>query len=239
MHAATDVHDTAVSRAVTALAGVGALWTDQVAPFQTSTSGDIWFAPPEDPTAVHAVADEHDTPWSAAVDPGGTGMAWIDQSLPFQTSVRGARWLPASLYPTAVHSEADEHETERSRRGRADWSVTSGGNTIVWIDQLKPSQASASGPVAPAVSPAAAAYEPTVLHAVGDGHDTALNSAATSTVSLAGSWADQREFRNRSASVNPKPALLEKLPTATQPPLRTHETPPMEIPLLPAGAANC
>jgi hypothetical protein len=90
IHAAADVHDTDVSAPVTAPAGLGAVWTDQLAPFHASTRGDSSFALPEDPTAVHAVADEHDTPWSAAVDPEGTDTSWIDQSLPFQSSAKGA-----------------------------------------------------------------------------------------------------------------------------------------------------
>jgi hypothetical protein len=41
--------------------GWGVGWIDQIVPFQRSVSGTL-FPPTEvDPTAVHAVADEHDT----------------------------------------------------------------------------------------------------------------------------------------------------------------------------------
>ena len=60
-----DVHDTPFSVLYFAPLGAGVGWIDQVEPFQRSASGAL--CPPTDvvPTAVHAVADVHDTALSA------------------------------------------------------------------------------------------------------------------------------------------------------------------------------
>jgi hypothetical protein len=55
-------------------------------PFQNSTKVSV-FEFVYDPTAVHTVEDEHDTPpRPLAVAPDGLGVDWITHSVPFQRS---------------------------------------------------------------------------------------------------------------------------------------------------------
>lgn len=49
-------------------------------PSQASASGDVVL---EDPTAMQAVADTHDTPFSWP-PPAGVGVTWVDQVVPSQ-----------------------------------------------------------------------------------------------------------------------------------------------------------
>jgi hypothetical protein len=80
MHAVGDAHDTALS---VPLPAVG--WMVQVLPSQRSASG----APLLDPTAVHAVAEVHDTPKRLlVVAPLGLGVGCIVQALPSHRSAR-------------------------------------------------------------------------------------------------------------------------------------------------------
>jgi hypothetical protein len=70
-----------------------------VTPFQCSASApELVF-----PTAVHAVADVHETAERAPP----AGVRWTAHLLPFQRSARA----PESVRPTAVHAAADVHET--------------------------------------------------------------------------------------------------------------------------------
>lgn len=57
------------------------------------------------PTAMHAVADGHDTPPKLQLlAEAGFAVYWIDHSVPFDLRTWG-------LSPTAVHALADGHET--------------------------------------------------------------------------------------------------------------------------------
>jgi hypothetical protein len=63
----------------------------------------------EPPTAVHAVADVHDTPIRKLIGtPGGAGIGWTLQLVPSHLS---AITRPALLFPTAVHAEGELQET--------------------------------------------------------------------------------------------------------------------------------
>src|SRR5947209_9752304 len=108
-----DTHDTELRTLLVALAdGVG--WIVHAAPFQASTSGAVDVDPSEEPTAVQAVAAEHETPSSVLdVLPGGVRVAWIVQLRPSQRSASGSVTPPVDVLPkpTAVHAVADEHDT--------------------------------------------------------------------------------------------------------------------------------
>jgi len=66
------------------------------------------------PTAVHALAEAHDTLISWLNDePWGTGVGSIVQFVPFHVSANDAYPVPVELYenPTAVHEVADLQDT--------------------------------------------------------------------------------------------------------------------------------
>ena len=106
----------------------------------------VWCSPsknPYCPTAVHAVAEMHDTAVrSRKFEPGGAGTGWSVHVVPSQNSA------PAS--PTATHAVADGHDTPDNERVLA----------VCWSVHVLPSQRSATAP-------------PTAVHAVADVHDTA------------------------------------------------------------------
>jgi hypothetical protein len=79
------------------------------------------------PTAVHAMADVHETPFKLPAT--FVSVVWIVHVLPFQRSAKG--WPPLMLFPTAVHAEADVHETALRRL-----SVVLLGSGTVWIVQI-------------------------------------------------------------------------------------------------------
>jgi hypothetical protein len=64
------------------------------------------------PTAVHDVAEVHETPLrSLLVAPLGFGVVWIVQLLPSQRSASVVPGAPVLEKPTAVQAAADVHET--------------------------------------------------------------------------------------------------------------------------------
>jgi hypothetical protein len=69
-----------------------------------------------EPTAVQAESEVHETPLSSSrfdrSDPTtGLGLGWIDQLDPFHTSTRvGPSTALSAANPTAVHAEAEVHE---------------------------------------------------------------------------------------------------------------------------------
>jgi hypothetical protein len=83
---ALDGHDTAFNSPTDIVR-----WIVHENPFQRSTS---------DPTAVHALLDEHETPLRT---PEGIAVRWIDHLTPFQRSAKPS--------PTAVQDELDTHDT--------------------------------------------------------------------------------------------------------------------------------
>ena len=112
MHDVVDVHDTPYRRpsGPKGPGGVGVGWIFQVVPVQRSASV---VAPLALPTAVHALAEVHDTPDSTAfVAPDGFGVVWTVHFVPFQSSAKGVSAPGKSLKdPTAVHVVNDTHET--------------------------------------------------------------------------------------------------------------------------------
>lgn len=120
MQAVAAVHDTELSVPSGPPGGVGGGSIDQLVPSQVSTRGSETLSPAimlllvlKLPTAVHAVGDEHETPFSELyVAPGGFGVDWIDQVEPFHCSTRVIRRpvLPANE-PTAVQATLEAHET--------------------------------------------------------------------------------------------------------------------------------
>jgi hypothetical protein len=114
VHAVVDVHDTPRSTPSVAPLGVGIVWINQRTPSHRSANGKL--VPvllSDDPTALHAVVDAHDTPQSTlSVAPVGAGIGWIDQPTPSHRSTNGAV-VPAlsTKDPTAVQAVVDVHDT--------------------------------------------------------------------------------------------------------------------------------
>jgi hypothetical protein len=117
MHDIAEVHDTPLKPLSWACLGVGEGWIDQRDPFQRSTSVKyLWLGVrlvSKLPTAVHDLADVHDTP-SKSVPPlacCGAGVGWIDHRDPFQRSANGlVEEFPPEL-PTAMQKVGDVHDT--------------------------------------------------------------------------------------------------------------------------------
>jgi len=92
-----DVHDVARSGSLFKPAGVGPGSIDQLLPFQPSANGAKPLAP-EASTAVHALADVHDTPASMLSSlVRGFGVDWVSHSAPFQRSANVCRCWFATL----------------------------------------------------------------------------------------------------------------------------------------------
>jgi len=110
VQALADTHDTLLRAALWDEAGFGLGTSDHLAPFQDSTS--VLNTPAllaYSPTAVHALADAHDTHKRKAprTEWLGSGLGTTDHLLPFQDSASGL--LP--MAPTAVQMLADTHDT--------------------------------------------------------------------------------------------------------------------------------
>jgi hypothetical protein len=113
------------------------------------------------PTAVHAVAEVHDTPVRKLFGaPAGAGTGCMLQLVPSHLS---AMTCPAPLFPTAVRAFGEVQETLfKTAPGVAEVGVG-------WMLQLVPSQCSVSVPMG---LPAVSTTEPTATQAVGDVHET-------------------------------------------------------------------
>jgi hypothetical protein len=114
MQAVAAGHDTLFS-VPNVLDGYEMLWLVQLVPFQRSSSGtSVPLLSVYVPTAVHAIADEHDTavsaPWAATV---ALGVRWTDHREPFQRSAKISGCTRGTLksYPTAVQADGEVHET--------------------------------------------------------------------------------------------------------------------------------
>jgi hypothetical protein len=104
-------HETAESRPLLSV-GVAACWIVQLVPFQNSASA-AGIGLVEKPTAVHDVADVHETPSKELF--GTAGVVWIVQLVPSQNSASGASGPPLGTEgPVAVHAVAEAHETAAS-----------------------------------------------------------------------------------------------------------------------------
>ena len=149
MHALADTHDTPDSWPAAATVGLGVLWIAQLVPSHRSAN-DPWLGTlllEFSPTAVHALADTHDTPdsWTKSA-PAGLGVVWIAQLVPSHRSANDTlNSMPPAppLYwqPTAVHALADTHDTPSS------WTRSRPvvGLGAVWIAQLVASHRSTNG----------------------------------------------------------------------------------------------
>ena len=103
IQAVVDAHDTATRDVSDPALAVD--WIDQLIPFHRSANASV-LRPLGDgpvvkePTAVHAVAEMHDTPSrptpSSWPEPEGVGVAWIDQLVPFHRSTN-ASTMPSLL----------------------------------------------------------------------------------------------------------------------------------------------
>lgn len=117
VQAVGDMHDTALRLVSAAAVEVGVVWIDQPTPSHCSAS--VKRVPErlsDDPTALHAVVDAHDTPDNMlSLTPGGVGVVWIDQPTPSHRSTNAAP-LPAlsTKDPTAVQAVDDVHDTPLS-----------------------------------------------------------------------------------------------------------------------------
>jgi len=112
VQALADVQDTAKRSLFVAPLGLGVVGMDQLVPFHVSASVTSPAPALENPTAVQAVDEMHETPSSSlAVAPLGSGVVWIAQLVPFHrsTRVRSVPLVPAC--PTAVQAVDDVHET--------------------------------------------------------------------------------------------------------------------------------
>src|SRR3954452_12049492 len=114
------------------------------------------------PTAVHALADVHETPLNRLSASAGLGLmvGLVVQVVPFQCSASGAP--PPGPVPAATQAAAEGQETPTSFTSEPDTAA------VGWTAQLVPSQRSASV-WASVRSPTF----PTAVHAVGVLHDTA------------------------------------------------------------------
>src|ERR1022692_471952 len=109
------------------------------------------------PTAVHAVAELHDTEDRLA--PATPGVGWTAHCTPFQRSAS----VPVLVLPTAIHAVAELHETPFSKPLPAG----SGTGRIV---HATPFHASASGMgICSSPSPGEV---PTAMHALAEVQDT-------------------------------------------------------------------
>lgn len=121
--------------------GSGVGWIDQLVPFHLSASvtPTVSTLPmPDDPTAVHAVADVHDTASNTlCVAPLGFGVLWIVHTDPFQRSA-SVTGVPTLFHdsPTAVQLVGDRHETPNSSFDREPLGFAEG-----WVDHVEPFRA--------------------------------------------------------------------------------------------------
>ena len=126
-----------------------------------------------------------------------------------------------------MHIELDVQETPHSPP-----PVAGGFLEAAWIDQLLPSQRSASVPLLFLES----LYQgPTAVHTLFDMQDTALSKLLLAMGGLGVAWIDQLLPSQRSASVFPRPSPKYSRPTAVQAVLDVHETPLSSLTMAPGG----
>jgi hypothetical protein len=232
MHAVEVVHDTParLTKPPPEPDERGLDWTDQLVPFQRSTNAELL----NQPTAVHAVADVHDTPSRPlVVVPAGLGTVWIDQLVPFHRSANG-RELPVLLIkePTAMQAVLEVHDTCASPL-----DVAPGGPGMFWIDQLDPFHRSTS--IRPSLS--LFVEYPTAMQLVLEVQDTPLRLLKTAPGALAIDWLDQLVPFQTSPKVVSAVGMtfifptFAKAPTAVHAVLEVHITPLRLLPGSPAG----
>jgi hypothetical protein len=175
-----DVHDTPSS---TPPGGFGVRWIVQLLPFQRSANvktGVNVFVVPHDPTAVHALADVHDTPDRPLSNARGLGVGWIVQLLPCHSSANVTP-TAVSAPPTAVQAVLDVHDTPDNRL-----KSEPAGLGVDSIVQLLPCQRCANVTKMPALLTA----PPTEVHCEIDVHDTPDNRLKLEPAGLGVDWID-------------------------------------------------
>src|SRR6202035_185214 len=207
MQMLAELHDTPNSTGELAPLGWGMGWTAQLVPFQCSANAPLELRVTKNPTAVHELAELHDTAFSSLDSaPLGTRVCWIAQLVPFQRSANiVAVPLEVKDSPTAIHELAEVHDTPLRMPKKAPL-----GLGVAWTVQLLPFQRSASG---------APPEMPTVMHEVAEVHDTACRALELAL----GLWRDSIARRlpfQRSASVFWRP-----VPTAMHAFAALHDTP--------------
>jgi hypothetical protein len=195
-------------------AGLGVDSIAHLVPFHRSANVASPTVSLDPPTAVHAVAEVHDTALKKlCVAPAGVGTDWIDQLVPFHSSEK----VPCGLLPTAVQAVADVHDTPLRTPNVVPVGVGTG-----WRLHLVPSQRSAKmilGLYLPREN------SPTSVHAVADVHDTPLRTLNAVPVGWGVSWRDQLVPFQRSVDAIPKGLFAFAVPTAVQAVDEVHDTP--------------
>jgi hypothetical protein len=169
------------------------------------------------PTAVHDVADAHDTARkTTCVAPAGFGVLCLAQLVPFHRSARlSVARLASAKLPTAVHEVGALHHTAF----RIPLDVDGLGTTCIF--QLAPSHPSASIFGCPVLR----VKLPTAVHEEAVEQETPFTWLCCAPVGLGVVWTAQLVPVDRSANVEsgtPKPRA--KPPTAAHPAPATHDT---------------
>jgi hypothetical protein len=131
---------------------------DQRVPFQDSIKVPLLV----EPTAVHADAEEQDTPTSSP--PGFDGVGTMDQRVPFHRSARGGPLAPVN--PTAVQAVAEAQDTASN--------CPPGAAGVLAVAQCLPFHESISGDVA-----CFAVRAPTASQKAADVQDTAARKLSS------------------------------------------------------------
>jgi hypothetical protein len=177
------------------------------------------------PTAVHAFAEVHDTPFRELIGaPAGVGIGWMLQLFPSHLS---AITCPSLLFPTAVHALGEVQETAfNNDTGLAEVGVG-------WMLQRVPSQRSVTVPPVGGELPTVS-KPPTAKQAEGDVHDTPSRPLLVDPAGLGVGAMRQAVPFQSSASVPPVDS-----PTATQDEDDLHDTPRSCAPRAPCGLTVC
>jgi hypothetical protein len=136
------------------------------------------------PTAVHRLADVHDTPTSPPAPSRATfGVCWTFQLWPFQCSASGAL-VKVPVPPTAVQLVADTQDTASS----TELTAGLGGSCSF---QVRPFQCSATVPLTgPELLPSRYRYDPTAVQLVADEQETAFSIVLAVCPELLGAGSD-------------------------------------------------
>src|SRR5690348_820478 len=160
MQDVADGHDTPFRMTAWPPAGAGVCWIDHEVPSHRSASGELLDAlSSEDPTAMQALAEVHDTLLrKARAAPAGRGTGWMDHEVPFHRSASGP-WPPEVTPPNPTPMQLLAEVQDTPARPLSPWP-TAGGR----IDHAVPFHTSASGTAGelPAI--------PTATHEIGRAH---------------------------------------------------------------------
>ena len=184
MHALAVAHETDSRSLSSAPGGLGVGWIVHVDPFHRSANVHSPHAPGgadgglSVPTAVHALAEVHETEVSAlSAAPGGFGVGWTAQLVPSHRSAS----VCLSCSPTAVQTAADGHATPDNCT-----NVAPTGLTVLWAAQVAPSHRSTNGN-----GQTAPLQSSTAEHASAAEHDTLDSPLLTAPGGLIGVWVVQ------------------------------------------------